>query len=106
MTFCVEPAPLTTDVKLIDEGLTTRRGLALTYSVTGIVSGLPMAAAPVAGLVAVTVMLPVHVMTGRTVRFWTATVNELLVSPEVAPLRLSQVTPPQAVSAAVTEYVS
>src|ERR1700734_1294294 len=94
------------DVKARDDGLTTRSGVVLTYSVTGIESGLPIAAVPVAGLVAVTVMVPVQVPAVRLLRFCTATVNDPLVTPEVFPPKLSQVTLPQVASADVTEYVS
>src|ERR1700689_1735899 len=99
--FCAEPAPLA-DVKLRDIGLTTSSGLALTYSVTGIESGLPMAAAPVAGLVAATLIVPVHVPAGRLARFCTATVNELAVTPEVFPPTLSQLTVAHVASVEVT----
>ena len=100
---CVPVDPFTEEEKVSEDGLTDNKGVVLTYSVTGMVSGLLTAASPVAGLVAVTVIVPVQVPAVRLLKFEGAIVKEPFVDPEVAPPKTSQFTLAQVVSVSVTE---
>ena len=55
-------APFTPTLKFKATGLATNIAVLLTYSVTGIVTGLLGSAAPVVGLTPVMVTVPVHVV--------------------------------------------
>jgi len=95
--------PFTAAEKVSEDGATDNNGVLLTYSVTGMVSGLPTAALPVAGLVAVTVTVPVQVPGVRLLRFEGVIVKEPFVVPDVAPPKTSQLTLGHVVSVEVTE---
>ena len=99
---CVPPELLTGEVNVRVDALATSIGLLLTTMLTGIVSGLLMAELPVAGFVAVTVIVPVHVAPAvRLLRLDGVKMNDPLVVPVVW-LNASQFTLLQFVSVDVT----
>jgi hypothetical protein len=70
------------------DGFTTNSGVAETYSVIGISSGLLMAAAPVAGTVAAIEILPVQVPAGSPAGF-----IDITRDPSVVPLNAAPAVP-------------
>jgi len=81
-------------------GLTESKGIVPAYIVTGMVSGLLGALAPVTGLIAAIEIEPSHLLPAATPEALTETPNAPAVDALVAPLKISQF-PPQAVALVV-----
>src|ERR1051326_3958104 len=82
------------------KGVAESNAVLLTYMVTGMVSGLFGALAPVAGLTAVMVIEPSHLLPAATPDELTPTPNDPAVDAEVEPLKVNQA-PPQVVAEVV-----
>src|SRR5439155_20714268 len=92
-----DDGPLTGAENRIASGLTESNGVLLTYIVTGTVSGLLGALAPLTGLTAAIEIEPSHLLPAATPAALTDTPNEPVVAALVAPLNDSQA-PPQVVA--------